>query len=426
MSRVGTVFQVDDVALRAVAARISERKEELARRTVERFREEIVGYQSIDDSELADALDFSQRNIELLVAGLESAEPVPEEFLQTAREVAARRAHRGISLESLQHQGRLWGETLWQAVLAAASPRRPAEREAALQIASRLWRYVDVVSTAMAYAYLDERLDRGLLGRDLLDALLAGQGDDERVRRLARMLHRRLGENHVVVLIRADGAPAENGNGRPLAMAVALDHLVDAARTQLRPTAGSLLVGVRQQEDVVALYPSADPDELDSVKRECAALAGALTIDVSIGMSGWHAGRGAIATAYVEAREALEIAAGTGIHGRAVVLDDVLVDHMLRASSHARRILEETLRPLLEYDRTHRAELVATLRAYLSAGTNLTKSARLLTVHPNTVVYRLRRIRELCGRDPHSMEDLQILFLALKLNELTSEASDGS
>src|SRR4051794_21258795 len=138
MSRVGTVFRVDDVALRAVAARISERKEELARRTVERFREEIVGYQSIDDSELADALDFSQRNIELLVAGLESAEPVPEEFLQTAREVAARRAHRGISLESLQHQGRLWGETLWQAVLAAASPRRPAEREAALQIASRL------------------------------------------------------------------------------------------------------------------------------------------------------------------------------------------------------------------------------------------------------------------------------------------------
>jgi DNA-binding PucR family transcriptional regulator len=143
-------------------------------------------------------------------------------------------------------------------------------------------------------------------------------------------------------------------------------------------------------------------------------------------MSGWHRGRFAIATAYAEAREAVAIATGTGIRGRAVVLDDVLVDYMLRASPHAQRILEQTLRPLVEYDQAHRAELVKTLRAYLSARTNLTKSARLLTVHPNTVVYRLRRIRELTGRDPHAMEDLQILFLALKLSELSSGESDGS
>jgi DNA-binding PucR family transcriptional regulator len=177
---------------------------------------------------------------------------------------------------------------------------------------------------------------------------------------------------------------------------------------------------------VVALYPVSDPAELDAIRRECAALTGSIATDVSVGMSGWHPGRPAIAIAYAEAREAVEIAAGTGIRGRAVVLDDVLVDHMLRASPHARRILEETLRPLVEYDRTRRAELVQTLRAYLSSGTNLTRSARLLTVHPNTVVYRLRRIRELSGRDPHAMEDLQILFLALKLSELTSRESDGS
>jgi DNA-binding PucR family transcriptional regulator len=99
---------------------------------------------------------------------------------------------------------------------------------------------------------------------------------------------------------------------------------------------------------------------------------------------------------------------------------------MLRASPHARRILRDTLQPLLEYDQSHRSELVATLRAYLSAGPNLTRSARLLTVHPNTVVYRLRRIRELSGRDPHVMEDLQILYLALRLDDLTSGPLDAS
>jgi DNA-binding PucR family transcriptional regulator len=47
----------------------------------------------------------------------------------------------------------------------------------------------------------------------------------------------------------------------------------------------------------------------------------------------------------------------------------------------------------------------------------------MLTVHPNTVVYRLRRMRELSGRDPRDVDDLVGLALALKLHELhaTSE-----
>jgi sugar diacid utilization regulator len=237
------------------------------------------------------------------------------------------------------------------------------------------------------------------------------------------MLHRRLGENHVVVLIRGDGITPETGGPQPPAGRLALDQIVEGTRTHLRPSGASLLVGIRQG-DVVAIYPASTPRELDVVRRHCAALTGALTVDVSIGMSGWHRGRPAIATAYAEATEAVEIAAGIGIRDRAVALDDVLVDHMLRASPHARRILQETLRPLVDYDMARRAELVQTLRAYLSADTNLTRTARLLTVHPNTVVYRLRRIRELCGRDPHNMEDLQILFLALKLSELTSPPTE--
>jgi sugar diacid utilization regulator len=419
------LIQFDDRALRAVAQRIALRKDELAKLTVARFREEVVGFQHVDESELAGALEFVQRNIESLVSGLENAEPVDEGLLEMAREVAARRVHLGVSLESMLHQGRIWGETIWDSVLAATHVSRADEREAALRIAGRLWRHVDVVAATMAHAYIDEMTDRGLLGRNLLDALLAGRGDDERVRRLARMLRRRLGDDHVVVLIRGAAGPGEDGRPLPLASSVEVDHIVDAARTYLRPSGGSLLVGIRLG-DVVALYPASRPEELDAIRRECAALAAGISVDVSIGMSGWHRGRLAIATAYAEAREAVAIATGTGIRGRAVVLDDVLVDYMLRASPHAQRILEHTLRPLVEYDEAHRAELVKTLRAYLSARTNLTKSARLLTVHPNTVVNRLRRIRELTGRDPHAMEDLQILFLALKLSELSSRESDGS
>jgi sugar diacid utilization regulator len=239
------------------------------------------------------------------------------------------------------------------------------------------------------------------------------------------MLHRRLGAGYVVVLVRADGTSGSDGSCRSHGVEVALDQVVQATRTRLRPSAGSLLVGIRQG-DVVALYPVTEPEDLQAVKRECADLAGALAIDVSIGMSGWHPGRPAIATAYAEAGEAVEIAAGTGIRGRAVELDDVLIDHMVRASPHARRILEGTLAPLARYDAAHRSELVPTLRAYVGNGTSLTRTAAALTVHPNTVVYRLRRIRELSGRDPHATEDLQILFLALKVAELSATTSGGS
>jgi sugar diacid utilization regulator len=412
-------------ALRVVAERLALRREELAQQTIDRFRAEIVGWHSPDDPDVEMARDFTLHNIDALVHRLEQDEPLGEELLHEAREVAARRAHQGVSLDALLHQSRLWGETVWESVLTAARLDRPEEREAALDIAGRLWRHVDVLSTTLAYAYLDEITDRGLQSRDLVDALLTGQGDGERARRLARMLHRQLGEHYVVVLIRGVDVPLEDGSQVPRDARLALDQIVEAARAQLRPSAASLIIGVHQG-DVVAFYPTAGPDELDAIRGQCAALAGALTTDVSIGMSGWHRGRPAIAGAYADAREAVEVAAGTGIRGRAVVLEDVLVDHMLRSSPHARRILRDTLQPLVEYDRTHHSELVATLRAYLSAGPNLTQSARLLTVHPNTVVYRLRRIRELSGRDPHVIEDLQILYLALKLVELTSEPEEGA
>ncbi|MEA2381519.1 MAG: hypothetical protein QOH72_1490 [Solirubrobacteraceae bacterium] len=421
-----TMTRADDgAALCAVAERISLRREELAERTVDRFRAEIVGWQIADDADVATARAFTLHNIDALVRCLGEREPLHDELLHEAREVAARRAHQGVSLAALLQQARMWGETVWEFVLAAAELDRAEEREAALGIAGHLWRHVDVLSTTMAYAYLDEVTDRGLQSRELLDALLTGHGDCERARRLARTLHRPLGENYVVVLIRCGEALVADGPAVAHGPRIALDRVVDAARAHLCPSAAPLVVGVRQG-DVVALYPASQPDELETVKAQCAALTHALEIDVSVGVSGWHAGRPAIASAYAEAREAAEIAAGTGIRGRAVVLDDVLVDLMLRASPHARRILRETLEPVVEYDRTHRSALVATLRAYLGAGPSLTRSARVLTVHPNTVVYRLRRIRELSGRDPQRMEDLQVLFLALKLGDLTSARPGGS
>jgi sugar diacid utilization regulator len=412
----------DPDALRTLAQRIAAGKPELARTIVERVRTDIVSYTLVDgEPDFQDAVRYVAANIDALLAGLTGTqEPIPATLLRDTRQMAQQLVSRGVSLSAIHHAGRVWGASVWQAVLDAARPEHPTEREAALQIASQIWRHVDITSNTAALAYLDEITDRGLLGRELMDTLLAGRGDTEFAARLAHTLHLRLGERHVVALIRGDGIPNEDATQRPLATQIALDYIVDAARTHLRPTAGSLLLGIRLG-DLVALYPVADPDDLHRVRHDCQALAHALTINVSIGISDRHHGLPQIATAFAEAREAVQIAAGTGIHNRPITLEEVLVDHMLRASPHAQRLLHNTLKPLTDYDQQHHADLLQTLNAYLTNDTNLTKTAQQLTVHPNTIVYRLRRIQHLTGRDPRTTNELLILYLALKLTELKPE-----
>jgi sugar diacid utilization regulator len=317
-------------------------------------------------------------------------------------------------LESFLHAARLWAKVCWEAVLSVARTDSPNEREAALEIAGVVVELADRISTAATHAYLDEISDRGLLRRDLLDALLTANGTGNDVLRLARRLHLRLKENYIVVAVRDEGVELEEAREQPQGAGSRLDRIVEETRRNMRPPAGSLLTGMRNG-DLVVLYPASTPTDLDAVREDCQELATALDTNVSIGMSGWHEGRAKVGIAYAEAKDAVSIAARMGVQGRAVGLDEVLVDYMLDSNVLAQHLLDGVLRPLVAYDASRQAALVLTLRAYLDACFNITKAAAALFVNPNTVVYRLRRIRQLSGRDPHNVDDLLVLSLAVKL-----------
>ena len=409
-------------AIHAIAARLEQDRDAISAHMIERYRNEIVDYQLAGESFLRDEVySVTHDAIGSLIDSIRTDDPPPDAAFDPARRAASRRVHQGIAMESFLHAVRILGQELWDAVLARADREDPAEREAALEIAGHVMRFVDELSTYVAASYSAEAQgvssDRAVLRRDLLDALIAGQGDSERIRRLARTLRVRLGESYVVVLIR--GAEVSGGELQelPLTTRIALRKLVEEARRCLRPPSGSLLVGMRQGE-VLALYPASQATELEQIKQESDALASRLGEDVRIGFSSWHAGMPAIAVAYAEARDAVEIALGAGIRGRAVAFNDVLIDHMVRSSPHGDRILDQTIRPLVAYDRERQGDLVKTLRVYLDSGFNLTRSAEVLSVHPNTVVYRLKRVKDLSGRDPYDPDDLLLLLLGLKLTEL--------
>ncbi|HVT67720.1 MAG TPA: helix-turn-helix domain-containing protein [Trebonia sp.] len=409
----------DPDAVRLIVGRFSRQLEPTAERMVGCYCDAIPDYRLADADFLdRDVYAVSLDALRVTVGDLEQGrQGVADEF-GAVRAGAARRVHQDVSLESFLRAVRLWGKVLWGCVLDSAQADAAAEREAALTIAGRILEHIDIVSVAAAQGYLEELQtvwsDREVIRRDLLDALISGDGDSERVRRLARSLRLRLSQNYIVLVVRsAQRRPQEFAHSLP--WPAGPRDVMEAVRARLLPASGALLMGVRHGE-LVVLYPFDDPAGLGRVRRQCSSLAGVLeSADARIGISSCHLGLGRLAAGYAEAREAAEIAAGTDGHGRVVAFEDVLIDSVIRASSHAERILESTIRPLLAYDAEHKAELVATLRSYVQAGFNLTRCAESRSVHPNTIVYRLRRIRELTGRDPHVPDDLLLLQLGLKL-----------
>ncbi|HEY4408275.1 MAG TPA: helix-turn-helix domain-containing protein [Acidimicrobiia bacterium] len=387
----------------------------MARWVVTRCLEEIIDYKASGELLWADAAALARDNLEVFLANLVQGEPRSSGQLDKTRQAAARRVHQGVSLESLLHAYRLWERCIWEALRSVVGDT-PAEAGAVLEIAGRLMADVDLVSTVAAQAYVREAQglsDEGhLLPRDLLEAILGTDPDPDRARRRARIAGVRLADNYILLSVRGP---------RPL-----VRWMVETARSRLRPSSGTLLMGARDAE-VVALYPVSGPAEIQGAKEQAGAVALAVAASgVTVGVSGWHPGPGGIALAYAEAREAAHLAAVSGVSGRAVSLDEVLIDHIARSTPDVGRILDDTLHPLVEYDFRHRTALVETVRTYVEMGFNLRRSAEILHVHPNTVMYRLRRVRELCGRDPHDPDDLLMLFLAMKMAGVSPEGSGSA
>jgi purine catabolism regulator len=80
---------------------------------------------------------------------------------------------------------------------------------------------------------------------------------------------------------------------------------------------------------------------------------------------------------------------------------------------------QDVLGNLEEYDERRGTDLIETLRAYLASGGSVAESAAILSVHRNTLSYRINRIAELSGRDLNNPHDRLLLRVALLCRDLT-------
>lgn len=204
------------------------------------------------------------------------------------------------------------------------------------------------------------------------------------------------------------GTPDARGKERAAASAAA-----EAVRltSHLRPR--PLIAHVRGV--VVALWPdgTGGPAGEELLRRVITPARAESTGTVAVA----RLGDGGIPAAYRAARGALAFAADSGRADGVLLLDDLGAAGLLlqfAEPAELRRYAERTLGAVARYDASHGAELLGTLRAYLDCDLDRGATAGRLTLHPNTVSQRLRRIETLSGlnlRSPRSAMDARTALM---------------
>lgn len=90
-----------------------------------------------------------------------------------------------------------------------------------------------------------------------------------------------------------------------------------------------------------------------------------------------------------------------------------------RTLAESQLTASRVLGPLVAYDREQGTELIKTLQAYLECDRSPSRASELLSIHTQTVNYRIGRIQELTGRSTRSTGDVSELWFALRALALT-------
>jgi purine catabolism regulator len=248
-------------------------------------------------------------------------------------------------------------------------------------------RHITAVAALEVEKLKAERERKRRLGSELLAGII-----DRRIpaESAARMLSERgLGEEpRVIATCVIDGGEAEHSDL----------HL----RLEDRGIPHMLL---RRTPLLIALLPDT-PEALTSFRQE-------IDPNFTIGLSDPLGGAYRVPEARREAQWALE-----GAHENNVPFirygEDAPSPFLPRDLGEAERIVRRVLGPALEYDASHDARLVESLRVFLEHNRSWKKAATALHVHKQTLVYRMRRVEELSGRKLDRTGDVCELWLALR------------
>lgn len=280
--------------------------------------------------------------------------------------------------------------------------------------------YASAISTLMTSEYVSQTRvlsqAEGDRRSELLNTLLRGY--DESDSRAAQLL-RRAGyleqrQSYCVVVARSvDPKEMEN--------APRAQRMVDAVTHALRNLPIRVLIGVNDRLVTVVLSGTrrlsgwTAPQSLlaDRVHPHLRTIGPAALIGVSADKpSTAH-----IPSALSEAKLALDFAS---VAARVMPYSRIPFRDMLVrvASDKVHSTLPTWVNAFLVADEKARGALLATLRAYADADMNALKTAKSMSLHPNTIYARMQKINDITNRNPLSYNALTELLLAIDCAKL--------
>lgn len=400
----------DDVAERiaAIADVLSEEFAPLAQALADRMATEIE--QLGDDERLIQLLGASvAANVETVLHVFQHRIDVDRvEVPSAAVEYARRLAQHGVAVDALIRAYRLGQDSFLQRAfeeLTGDDPlltARVAQRLTAISFA-----YIDRVSQQVLTVYEDER-ERWLANRNAIRAARIRELLDESqldVPAAEQTLGYRLQhQRHLGVVLWA----VETGS--PVSQIAVLERYSRTLADQLGCGARPLFVPTDEAAGWAWLPLDRDADEPTADSLAPAVRACGDDINIAIGRPGQ--GVDGFRRTHQQARQAQAVAVIAGGDTSLTLFRDVGPVAMLCADVPATRAwVRDTLGPLAVDDAPH-ARLRETLRVFLSGGGSYLAAASTLTLHKNTVQYRVRRAEQELGRSVR--DDALAIELALQ------------
>ncbi len=295
------------------------------------------------------------------------------------------------------------------------------------------------VNQVLATAQLqNQHLLKATFVHDLLHGQLQDEGD---ILRQGQILGMDLSRPRAVILIEATDhiLPMTAGaytHGRKVYIRRRAQEIIDAVVSFFELPNDAICAHIGQGEVAVLKASStrdlaawAGPDgqarpaaswaDLDALKRAASALLNRLRTDtgktVSVGIGRYHPGVLGLARSYEDARAALSLGCRFLGRNRVHCLDGlgiaafVGVSHEMTKLSLANHLLS----PL-----DHEPELIETLQVFFDLDCSTSRAAGALSIHRNTLGYRLDKIASLTGLDPRYFEHAVQIRLALVLQAL--------
>lgn len=253
-----------------------------------------------------------------------------------------------------------------------------------------------LMSHEKAMGEMENRLSRDLL-EDVLDELAPGSA----VARAAAQGHDLRTPHDVVLVVLAPLPPSDDADG-------SIERVRRALQRQRKPS----LVTRRQGVVVVLAHQGVDTKML---YEDLSSEIGRPTGLVAVGEPALTPRE--VPRAYEQARRALATRQASGEPWGYIAYSDLGVDRILAVEENTGevdRLITQWLDELIKYDQSHGADLVATLAMYFDRGGKYDETAQAMSIHRNTLRYRLSRIAEISGHDLADSETRLNLHLATR------------